>query len=158
MIASVMTGRDLPRYPVSRRDRAVDGAAVAEKVGGLAGEIQRVRDRFGEAAAGGDRAGRDVAVRAARERVGLPVVDPGVLHAGERRTNNPLQGREGDGCDLGMTFAGKGIRFGPRAPAGDDGGDDGQRGPPYRKDWLVGENEARGGCPARAIEAQGDAI
>ena len=69
----------------------MDGASVAEQVGSFAREVEGIVDGLGESAARGQGAGGDVAVGAAREGVGVPIVEPGVLQAGERGNGDSLQ-------------------------------------------------------------------
>jgi len=62
--------------PLARSDGAMDRPAVANQIGCLAGKVERILNRFGKFAAGGERAGRHVAVCAAREGIGMPIVQP----------------------------------------------------------------------------------
>src|SRR5690242_5779302 len=66
--------QDLPCGALPAGDRAVHRSTVAFEAGRFAGEVQRVFDGHGQYAPGVLISHRNVAVRAARERVASPIM------------------------------------------------------------------------------------
>src|SRR5271156_1833089 len=87
----LLTANHMARRPYARRNGAVDSGAVAVQISSLTGEIERVRDRCGESFARGQLPCRYIAIGAAKERVGVPVVKMRGQHRKRRDARNPLQ-------------------------------------------------------------------
>src|SRR5687768_11867930 len=75
-ISGARRPQDRARRAFAARERARDGSALLS-LGGLAGEVQRVRERLREGGRRACAADARVRVGTTRERIGVPVVRPG---------------------------------------------------------------------------------